>query len=89
MMRWHKKHPRGTRQPLIMSTGRFCASHGWLKCYYWPYIEACKAIGTKPVEQETLYHLTCGSLQHTPMEYAQMTKDGTLPRDQAEASGKT
>ncbi len=81
MMRWQRTHRRGTRQPVIMSTGSgFWPAQRWLQHNYWPYVDACKAIGTEPLECETFYRVTVRK-SHFPLTsevYAQMTRSGTL-----------
>ena len=55
-MKWGRKHPKGTNQPVIMSTGSgFWPSGGFLKHDYWPYLERCKRSGTEPIGCEAFY----------------------------------
>lgn len=57
-MRWAKKHPRGTKQPMIFSTGSgFWPSMGWIEHDWNPYVEACAQAGITPMGQEELYRL--------------------------------
>lgn len=54
--RWQAKHPTGTRQPVLMSTGSgFWPSHAFLAGDFWPYLEACKAAGVEPLCVEAYY----------------------------------
>ena len=80
-MRWSRKHPRGTRQPVVMSTGSgFWPAHSWLKEVFWPYCEACKAAGLKPWDAEAFYRRTTRKdhIQRNPAGYVAMMKAGTL-----------
>lgn len=55
-MKWARKHPKGTRQTLIMSTGSgFWPSHSFLVDDYWPYVERCKTEGKEPMGCEEYY----------------------------------
>lgn len=59
-MKWGKRHPKGTRQPILMHTNSgFWPSGGYLKEDFWPYQEACKAEGVEPVECKTHYDAQC------------------------------
>lgn len=81
MMRWQRTHRRGTRQAVILSTsGGFWPAQAWLRHNYWPYVEACKAIGTEPLECEAFHKLTIrrDHFARTPEVYAQVSKSGTL-----------
>jgi len=80
-MRWGRRHPKGTRQPVIMSTGSgFWPARGWLEKDYWPYVDACHKAEVEPLKAEDFYYKTigCRVFQRTPDDYAAMTKDGTL-----------
>jgi hypothetical protein len=56
MMRWNKKHPKGTRQPVLMHTGSgFWPAWSWLEHDYFPYHAACEAVGVKALDQESYY----------------------------------
>ena len=56
-MKWNKKHPKGTRQPVIMSTGSgFWPSEAFLTEDYFPYLERCKKEGIEPMECEEYYN---------------------------------
>ena len=56
-MKWNKKHPKGTRQPVIMSSGSgFWPSGAFLFDDYFPYLEQCKKEGIKPMECEACYN---------------------------------
>ncbi len=60
MMKWNKKHPRGTRQPMIFSTGGgFTPSHAFLVEDYWPYVDKCKKEGIEPMGSEEYYKSIC------------------------------
>lgn len=55
-IKWGRKHRKGTRQPLIMSTGSgFWPSRAFLEEDYFPYREKCKAEGVEPMECEEYY----------------------------------
>jgi hypothetical protein len=55
-MRWNKKHPKGTRQPLLMSSNSgFWPSTSFLTEDYWPYLEKCKSNGINPLSCEQYY----------------------------------
>lgn len=55
-MKWGRKHPKGTKQPVLMSTGSgFWPSGSWLKDVWWPYVERCKLQNREPIEQERFY----------------------------------
>lgn len=80
-MRWARGHQKGTRQPLIMSTGSgFWPAGAWLEGSFWPYLAACKAAQVTPLDVETFYRKTTGQhhFPRTPEDYAAMTKAGTL-----------
>lgn len=58
-MKWGRNHPKGTRQPIIMSTGSgFWPAHAWLLGNFWPYQEQCKAAGIEPLKCEDYYNAT-------------------------------
>jgi hypothetical protein len=79
-MRWSRAHPKGTRQPVLMSTGSgFWPAHSWLQGSFWPYLEACQAAGVKPLECEAFYRATafCG-VYRSPQEYVALTAAGSL-----------
>jgi len=60
-MYWAKKHPKGTKQVVIMSTGSgFWPSHSFLSEDYFPYIEQCKLDGIEPLECEAYYNSKLG-----------------------------
>jgi hypothetical protein len=62
-IKWQRKHPKGTRQAVIMSTGSgFWPSGGWLKTCYFPYLEKCKRQGTKPMGAEKYYKSQFGGI---------------------------
>jgi hypothetical protein len=82
MMKWHKKHPKGTRQPVLMHTNSgFWPAQSWLENEYNPYIDACDAIGVRAVKAETFYNFTIrrGHYKRTMEIYAQLTKEGLIP----------
>jgi hypothetical protein len=54
--KWQKKHPKGTKQPVLMHTGSgFWPAWSWIERDYLPYVAACEAVGVKPLEQEPYY----------------------------------
>lgn len=70
-VKWGKKHRKGTRQPVIMSTGSgFWPSGTFLKEDYWPYLEKCKTTGKKPMGCE---------------EYYKLRTEGKMPRGRVKA----
>lgn len=77
-MKWAKQHPKGTRQPVLMSTGSgFWPSGGYLRDDYWPYRAACEALGVEPLECKAHYDLQCrgGALSGlTPEQQADWTR---------------
>ena len=63
-MKWHKKHPKGTKQPMLFSTGSgFWPSWSFLNDCFFPYLEQCKKEGIEPLECEAYYKL---QLRRTP-----------------------
>jgi len=57
-MKWAKKHPKGTRQNVIMSIGSgFWPSGAYLTEVYFPYREQCEKDGIEPLGCEEYYHL--------------------------------
>jgi hypothetical protein len=49
MMKWQKKHPKGTRQPVLFHTNSgFWPSRSYILNSYNPYSEACEIAGVKP-----------------------------------------
>ena len=81
MMKWHRRHPKGTRQPVIMSTGTgFWPAKAWLEDVFWPYLAECKRLGVEPVACEAFYKITLATRHdpRTPEAYALMTKNGTM-----------
>ena len=53
---WSKRHPKGHKTPVIMSTGSgFWPSGAFLREDYWPYLEQCKRDGVEPVSCEAYY----------------------------------
>ena len=80
-IRWSRKHPKGTRQTVIMSTGSgFWPAGSWLENNYYPYLDACKTADVEPMKAEQFYYATLGlnHIQRTPEDYAAMTKAATL-----------
>lgn len=58
-MKWARKHPKGTKQDIIMSTGSgFWPSISWSENFHRPYIAACKEAFVEPVRGEVLYSKT-------------------------------
>ncbi len=56
MMKWNRKHPKGTRQPVLMHTNSgFTPSIAFLDEDYFPYREKCKAKGVEPMSCEDYY----------------------------------
>ena len=56
MMKWMKKHPKGTRQTFIMHTeSGFTPSVSFLEKYF-KYREGCEKENVKPVDCEAYYH---------------------------------
>lgn len=54
-MKWNKKHPKGTRQPILMHTNSgFTPSSAFLDDYF-EYRAECKIAGTIPLECEEYY----------------------------------
>lgn len=79
-MKWAKKHPKGTRQPVLMHTNSgFWPSGSYLKDY-WKYADACAAEGVKPFGCEQFYRAITkkGHIPRTVPDYVAMTKAGTL-----------
>ena len=78
MMRWHKKHPKGTRQPVIMHTDSgFWPSHSYIEGDYLPYVAACEKIGVTPLKCEEHYKLSlrdCTLSGMTSEEAAEWTR---------------
>ncbi len=57
MMKWNKKHPKGTKQNVISYTSdkpTFTPSLSFLDKYF-RYVSLCEAEGTTPLEMETYY----------------------------------
>jgi hypothetical protein len=55
-MKWNRKHPKGTRQPVLMHTDSgFTPAIAWLENDWWPYLDKCRAEGTTPIECEQYY----------------------------------
>lgn len=55
-MKWARKHPKGTKQPVIMSTNSgFWPAQAWLEGEFYPYLEECAANGTTPMTAKELY----------------------------------
>jgi hypothetical protein len=55
-MKWCLQHPKGTRQPVIMSTGSgFWPSRSWLDNSFWPYLTQCQRNGVNPLDAEAYY----------------------------------
>ncbi len=60
-VKWHRNHPKGTRQQVLMSTGSgFWPSRGWLKNCYWPYLDRCRREGTTPLDAQEYYRSQLG-----------------------------
>lgn len=58
MMKWNKKRPKGTRQPMLMHTGSgFWPSSSFLDKYF-KYREAAEVMNLIPVECEQYYRLS-------------------------------
>lgn len=80
-VKWGRKHPKGTRQPVLMHTNSgFWPARAWLEGYFWPYLEACKAADVEPIECEPFYRATTrrGHYPRDPAGYVAMTVAGTL-----------
>jgi hypothetical protein len=55
-MKWNRKHPKGTRQPVLMHTeSGFTPSISFLDKYF-NYRERAEAAGIEPHECEFYYH---------------------------------
>jgi hypothetical protein len=80
-VKWGRKHPRGTKQPMLMSAGSgFWLARSWLEGNWWPYMEACKAAGVEHIGCEAFYRATTRRT-HIPRQlpdYVAMTVAGTL-----------
>ena len=60
-IKWSRKHPRGTRQKVIMSTGSgFWPSRDFLDEDYLPYLEKCRELGIQPKSAEDIYQEMIG-----------------------------
>ena len=60
-MKWHRKHPKGTRQPVRMSArSGFWPSGSWLKNCCWLYVDQCQHEGAKPMGAEEYYKSQLG-----------------------------
>jgi hypothetical protein len=56
MIRWNKRHRKGTRQTVLMHTNRgFTPSRTWMTEDWFPYLEKCKAQGIEAMEIEQYY----------------------------------
>lgn len=56
MMKWNKKRPKGTKQPVLMHTDSgFTPSIAFLNKYF-EYREQSEKLGHIPVDCETYYH---------------------------------
>lgn len=57
MMKWNKKHPKGTHQVCIMHTDNgFVPSNSFLDKYF-TYRQQSEAMGIEPIECEEYYGL--------------------------------
>lgn len=57
MMKWNKKHPKGTRQTVIMHTNSgFTPSFAFLEEWY-KYVESCKEKGIVSLSCEDYYKI--------------------------------
>jgi len=57
-MKWNKKHPKGTKQPILMHTeSGFTPSNSFLNRYF-QYREQAENLGFQPIECERYYHLS-------------------------------
>lgn len=66
-MKWRRKHPRGTKQPVLMSTGSgFWPSQSYLFDCYFPYVEQCKSQGIDPMGCEAYYRATLSGAEGNP-----------------------
>jgi len=68
-MKWNRKHPKGTRQPVLMHTDSgFTPSNAFLDKYF-KYQAECEKIGIKPESCEYYYHNTreCNNLLKTKL----------------------
>ena len=80
-MKWSGKHPKGTKQTIIMSTGSgFWPAYSWLTDTYGPYCEACKEAGLEPWDAERFYRRTIRKdhIQRSPTGYVAMMLANTL-----------
>jgi hypothetical protein len=58
-MKWSRKHPKGTKQPVIMSTNSgFWPSRGTIESYQC-YADACQKIDAQPLPIKEHYDLSC------------------------------
>jgi hypothetical protein len=65
-IRWHKKHVKGTKQPVLMHTNSgFWPSHSFL-VGFWAYQERCGVIGVEPMECEAYYKATLNGREVKP-----------------------
>jgi hypothetical protein len=77
-VKWEKKHRKGTRQPMIMSTGSgFWPSGAFLE-KYWEYEGECKSKGEIPLSAEQYYDST---VRRNPLsKLALKTRSGKVYR---------
>lgn len=57
-MKWNRKHPKGTRQPILMHTeSGWTPSNSYLTKYF-EYRERCEKAGIEPAECKEYYYNT-------------------------------
>ncbi len=55
-MKWNRKHPKGTKQTIIMHTNSgFTPAHAWMINKWFPYLEKCKQNDIEPMKCEEYY----------------------------------
>lgn len=59
-MRCGRKHPKDTRQPVLMHTDSgFWPAHSWVVEDWEPYVQLCKERGVQPMECKAFYDAGC------------------------------
>ena len=59
-IKWGKKHPKGTRQPMLFSTSSgFWPASSWIENDWNPYLEACERINVEPFLIKVFYDYSC------------------------------
>lgn len=84
-VKWTRKHPKGTRQPVLMHTNSgFWPARAWILESWQPYLERCRDANAQPLECEAFYRSQLGNrwMDSEPVQGGRL-RDGLFIADAA------